>query len=102
MVSRRAFILNLSTGYNLKMPWFVYICESRFGHLYTGITTNPEERIVKHNLGEGSQMGKEQGPFKLLYVSKEFPNKSLARTREIQIKGWAKAKKMKLVSGEWS
>lgn len=83
------------------MAWYVYIAESRFKHFYTGITTNPKERIAKHNSGKGSQMGREQGPFKLLYVSNEFPNKSLARTREAQIKGWTREKKMKLISGEW-
>jgi len=83
------------------MAWYVYIAESRFKHFYTGITTNPEQRIIKHNSGEGSQMGREQGPFTLLYVSKEFPNKSQARLREAQIKGWTREKKKKLISGEW-
>lgn len=83
------------------MAWYVYIAESKFGHFYTGITTDPDQRVCKHNSGLGSQMGKEQGPFKLLYVSEEFPNKSLARTREIQIKGWTREKKSKLITGEW-
>ncbi len=83
------------------MDWFVYIAKSRFDHYYTGISNHPEQRIIDHNSGDGSQMAKDQGPFKLAYVSQPFPNKSGARTREAQIKGWTKEKKEKLISGEW-
>jgi len=77
------------------------MAKSRFGHYYTGITTDINKRIVKHNTGKGSQMGKQQGPFELVYTSKPFQNKSQARIREIQIKGWTREKKQKLISGEW-
>ncbi len=83
------------------MSWYVYIAESRFKHFYTGITTNPALRIIKHNSGKGSQMARQQGPFNLVYVSKEFLDKSSARRREAQIKGWTKQKKEKLITGEW-
>lgn len=83
------------------MFWYVYIAESRFGNYYTGITNNIKERMVKHNTGKGSQMGKQQGTFKLVYTSKLFPNKSEARKREIQLKGWSRNKKQKLIKGEW-
>jgi len=83
------------------MTWYVYIAESKFGHYYTGITTDTAKRILKHSTGKGSQMGKQQGPFTLIYVSRPFPNKSLARKREIQIKGWTREKKQKLINGDW-
>lgn len=83
------------------MNWYVYIAESKFKHLYTGITNNPELRIIKHNSGKGSQMAKQQGPFALVYVSGSFANKSEARIREVQIKKWSKKKKQKLIEGEW-
>lgn len=81
--------------------WFVYIAKAETGRYYTGITTKPDRRITKHNRGIGARMAREQGPFKLVYTSKPFPNKSGARKREIQIKGWAREKKQKLISGEW-
>ena len=84
------------------MNWFVYIAKSRFGHYYTGISPSPEKRIVKHNTGKGSKMAKDQGPFELVYTSSFFDTKSEARKREIQIKGWTKNKKEKLISGEWT
>ena len=83
------------------MHWYVYIAKSKFGHYYTGITTNAKARIIKYNTGKGSQMGKQQGPFTLVYVSKPFPNKSEAKIKEIQIKGWSKEKKEKLIKREW-
>ena len=83
------------------MLWYVYIAESRFKHFYTGITNNPELRIIEHNSGKGSQMATQQGPFVLVYVSKVFPDKSSARKREAQIKKWTKAKKEKLIQGKW-
>ena len=83
------------------MLWYVYIAKTRTGFYYTGITTNPELRISKHNQGKSSQMGRQQGLFTLVYVSPSFPNKSLARKREIQIKGWNREKKEKLINGGW-
>lgn len=83
------------------MAWYIYIAESRFKHFYTGITTSPKSRIIKHNLGKGSQMATQQGPFTLVYVSKEFLDKSAARKREAQIKRWTKEKKNKLIKREW-
>lgn len=83
------------------MIWFLYIAKAKTGRLYTGISTNPSTRIVKHNSGLGARMAIQQGPFSLLYVSDPFPNKSEARRREIQVKGWTVAKKYKLITGEW-
>ncbi len=46
-------------------------------------------------------MAKEQGPFSLVYVSGRFLDKSSARKRESQIKGWTKEKKERLINGVW-
>jgi len=83
------------------MNWYAYIAETKTGRYYTGITTNPERRTIEHNKGEGSQLARQQGPFTLIYTSKPFVNKSMARKREIQIKGWSRLKKEKLIKGEW-
>ena len=83
------------------MSWYVYIAKAKTGRFYTGITTNPNQRIIKHNSGKGSRFAIEQGPFELVYTSKTFSGKSEARKREIQIKGWSREKKLKLISGAW-
>lgn len=82
------------------MNWFVYIAIARTGRFYTGMTTNPEERLRAHNTGHGSRMAVQQGPFELVYVSNPYPTKSEARKREIQIKGWTVDKERKLILGE--
>ncbi|MFA6523003.1 MAG: GIY-YIG nuclease family protein [Candidatus Peribacteraceae bacterium] len=83
------------------MSWFVYIAEARTQRFYVGITTNPTKRINEHNSGEGSRFAINQGPFRLLYVSPPFSDKSSARLREAQIKKWNREKKKKLIRGEW-
>lgn len=83
------------------MPWYVYIAKARTGYYYTGITSRPGKRIELHNQGEGSQMGRQQGPFELVYLSPPFANKFEAREREVQIKGWSRDKKEKLINQEW-
>ncbi|MEK7641123.1 MAG: GIY-YIG nuclease family protein [Patescibacteria group bacterium] len=83
------------------MSWFVYLAKSKTKRYYTGITTNAEERILEHNSGKGSRFAKQQGPFNLVYLSMSFPNKSAARKREVQIKGWTREKKERIIRGEW-
>lgn len=83
------------------MTWYVYIARARTNRYYVGITTNPDERIKKHNSGHGSRFAVQQGPFVLMYVSSAFASKSEARKREVQVKKWSRAKKEKLISGDW-
>jgi len=75
------------------MSWYVYIAQTKTKRYYTGITTNPERRIIVHNLGKGSQFAKEQGPLTMVYISAPFLNKSIARKREVQIKKWSRWEK---------
>jgi len=83
------------------MNWFVYIALAKTGRYYTGITNDPASRVVKHNSGKGARMATQQGPFKIIFVSDPLPGKSQARKREIQVKGWSRSKKEKLIRGEW-
>jgi putative endonuclease len=83
------------------MSWYVYIAEARTGRYYTGVTTDPARRMNEHNEGRGSKFSKDQGSLALLYVSSAFQDKSAAWKREMQIKGWSRVKKAKLIRGEW-
>ena len=94
--------MSLSERSESKTPWFVYIAQTNTGRYYIGITNNPERRLEKHNSGEGAKFARDQGPVKLVYVSASFANKSEARKREIQLKGWTRQKKEKLISGNWT
>ena len=66
----------------MNKVWHVYICD-RSGQLYTGITTDLEHRMRQHKA-------------KLLYTE-PFEDKCQAARREREIKGWRRAKKLKLV-----
>jgi putative endonuclease len=83
------------------MSWHVYIAQAKTGRHYTGITENPEQRILDHKNGKGAKFVRDQGLSHLAYVSHSFSDKSSARRREIQIKGWTVKKKQKLIKGEW-
>ena len=83
------------------MNWHVYIAKAKTGHYYVGISPEPQERLLKHNSGKGSQMARQQGPFVLVYTSAAYRNKSEARKREVQIKKWSREKKEKLIAREW-
>jgi predicted GIY-YIG superfamily endonuclease len=94
--------MSLSEQSESKTPsWFVYIAKAHTVRYYVGISTDVELRIRKHNSGAGSRFAKNQGPFILVYVSAPFIYKSEARQRELQLKGWSRDKKEKLISGEW-
>ena len=81
--------------------WYVYIAKAKTQRFYTGITDNPDERIIEHNSGLGSRFAIIQGPLELVYISPVFKSKSEARKREIQIKKWSRDKKLNLINGIW-
>lgn len=76
--------------------WYVYIllCEDK--SLYTGITDDPERRFIEHKNGKGGRYTRLHKPVKIVYLEK-LPNKSAALKREIQIKGWDREKKIKIL-----
>lgn len=81
--------------------WYVYIAKTVSNQLYTGVSNNVANRIEKHNSGKGARFTRANGPVTLVYVSGSL-TKSEALKREIQIKGWSRKKKEKLISGVWN
>jgi putative endonuclease len=80
--------------------WFVYIARSiKTARYYTGISPDPKKRLGLHNSGKGSRFAIDQGPLEIVYISSPFVDKSVARKREIQIKGWRSEKKKWLIEG---
>jgi putative endonuclease len=80
------------------MSWYFYILRCSDRSFYSGITNNLEERLREHNSGVGAKYTKTRLPVELLYFE-EFPDKSSACKREIEVKGWRKEKKKALVGG---
>ena len=77
------------------MP-YVYIVECVDGSLYTGWTVNVEQRVKAHNAGRGARYTRLRGPVKLVYFE-ELPDRTAAQKRELEIKRWPRAKKLKLI-----
>jgi putative endonuclease len=78
--------------------FFVYILRCSDGTLYTGYTTNIEDRIKIHNSGKGAKYTRGRLPVELEYYE-TYESKSEALKREIQIKSLTKTKKLKLING---
>jgi predicted GIY-YIG superfamily endonuclease len=82
----------------MDRDWFFYIVRCKDNSLYSGITVNIEGRLIKHNNGTGAKYTSTHRPVTLVY-SEKYSSFSEARKREIQIKGWPKIKKEKLILG---
>jgi len=80
------------------MKWFVYILKCQNNSLYTGITNNLSRRIWLHNHKLGAKSLKGKLPVRLIY-KEVYNDQVLAAKREKEIKGWKRAKKLKLVMG---
>jgi putative endonuclease len=82
------------------MP-YVYIVECADGSLYTGWTVDVEQRVKVHNAGRGARYTRMHRPVKLVYAE-EQPDRATAQKREVEIKRWPRAKKLKLIRGRGS
>ncbi len=81
----------------LNMPnWILYIVKCKDGSLYTGITTDLEKRIKRHNEGRATKYTRARKPVKLIY-NETCASESEARKREIEVKRFSRARKLELV-----
>ncbi|MDQ9092934.1 GIY-YIG nuclease family protein [Pseudoalteromonas haloplanktis] len=77
--------------------WSLYIVQTRFGHWYTGISTNVAKRFATHQAGKGAKNLKGKGPLILIYQC-EVGSRSEATKLEIKIKQLSKAQKREFVA----
>lgn len=76
--------------------FYTYIVRCADGSLYTGSCKDLDERVRKHNLGEGAKYTAQRKPVEVVYYE-TFAIRTDAMKREIQIKGWTRSKKENLV-----
>ena len=76
--------------------WHVYILQCRDGTYYTGVTTDLPKRIQRHNDGKGARYTRSRRPVKVVYTE-DLENRSLAAKREIEIQGFTREDKLKLI-----
>ena len=74
----------------------MYILSCNDGSLYTGWTTNLENRINTHNSGKGAKYTRSRLPVELVYYE-EFSVKSHALKREREIKKLTHNQKLDLI-----
>ena len=80
------------------MTFFLYIVRCSDNSLYTGITSDLDQRVKAHNEGRGAKYTSARRPVVLVYEER-CRSKSAALKREIEIKGWTKARKEALIAG---
>ena len=78
------------------MHWLVYMLECSDNSIYTGITNNLENRLKKHQSGDGAKYLRGRLPIKIIY-RELFINRSEATKREISIKKMSKKEKKILI-----
>ena len=76
--------------------WYVYIIQCEDRALYTGITNDLNKRFQNHQQ-KRAHFTSYKLSIKIIY-SEMFPTRVQARRREIQIKGWTRAKKLALAN----
>jgi predicted GIY-YIG superfamily endonuclease len=82
-------------------PFYLYMLRCADGSYYVGHTDNLEKRLDEHATGACGGYTAKRRPVTLVFVD-EFASREDALTRELQLKGWSRAKKEALIRGDWS
>ena len=77
--------------------YYLYILINASNKLYVGISNNIDRRLKEHNNKKGAKYTKDNQTFNVCYTE-SFPTLKEARKREIQLKKWARAKKLALIN----
>ncbi|MBS7806965.1 GIY-YIG nuclease family protein [Variovorax sp. PCZ-1] len=81
-------------------PFYVYILRCADDSYYCGQTDCIESRMQQHESGELGYTAIRK-PVQLIWQG-EFETREAAIAFEQQIKGWSRAKKEALISGDWA
>jgi putative endonuclease len=87
---------NLKNERAARPCWIVYIVRCSDRTLYTGITTDVDERVKRHNARKGAKYTRARTPV-VLVRTELMESESAARKREAQIKSWPRIKKESLI-----
>ncbi|MFV8335271.1 GIY-YIG nuclease family protein [Flavobacterium sp. RSP29] len=80
---------------------YVYILKCSDNSYYTGVTSNLESRMFKHDTGYYTESyTSSRRPLQLVFYC-EFTDINLAIDTEKQIKKWSRAKKEALINGDF-
>jgi predicted GIY-YIG superfamily endonuclease len=76
--------------------WFVYVLRCGDGSLYTGISTDVEQRVAVHNAGRGARYTRPRLPVTVVHVERKR-SRSTALKREAAIKSLSRAQKLDII-----
>jgi len=76
--------------------YYVYILASRPRTLYVGVTNDLNRRLWEHRNGDGSDFTRKYRTGRLVYFE-TTANVQAAITREKQVKGWIRKRKVELI-----
>jgi putative endonuclease len=79
--------------------WFVYVLRCRDGSLYTGISTDVEQRVAAHNAGKGARYTRPRRPVAVVHVERKR-SRSTALKREAAIKSLSRAEKLSMLRAD--
>lgn len=83
----------------IRSQWWVYMLRTGEGHLYTGISTDPQRRLLQHASGKcGARSLRGRGPLQLVWTE-QAADRAAASKLEAAIKKLDKAAKEQLVIG---
>lgn len=80
--------------------WSVYLLKCSDNSLYCGVTTDLQNRLIKHNDGTASKYTRSKRPVKLAAIKKEL-TKQQAYQLEYQVKKRPKNKKINFLH-DWN
>ena len=80
------------------MPHYFYLARCNDGSLYAGTCIDVRRREDTHNKGDGAKYTRAKRPIKIIYTE-QYSTLTEARRREVQVKGWVREKKEKLIQG---
>jgi len=80
----------------VQKTYHVYIMAGARGILYTGMTSNLEQRVWQHRNGYFPGFSKKYAVNRLV-LFEEFSDSHSATSREREIKGWLRRKKLALI-----
>jgi putative endonuclease len=83
----------------MKKPFIYILASKKNGTIYTGVTSNLIKRIYEHKAGLLEGFTKKYN-VKILVHYEEFGDMYNAISREKQIKGWKREKKIALIEKE--
>lgn len=83
----------------MTKPWFTYMVSCSDGTLYTGVTTDPERRLLEHNsVRGGARYTRCRQPVELVFLESQC-SRSAACRREYELKQMPAARKKLLIDG---